>query len=635
MKLWPGWLPLLLWGMVACAPTPDQISDINLPAVLGSLASTATPTPVAVVTPTPAPITDRIAFISTRPSGGAPDIYVMNSDGSGLARLTDHPASDTSPAWSPDRRRIAFVSDRSGLNQIYLMEADGGNQQPLTDQPEGAAAPAWAPDGQQIAFIAGSEDKARLAILNQEDEAVTFLDIPLTGLDQPAWAPDGLKLAVVAPDPDRGGGQDIFLVNVESPQQPINLTHHPGDDEAPAWSPDGQRIAFQSDREGNDDVYVMYANGSAQTPLTDQPGFDGQPSWAGDSRRLVFVSDRDGKRAIYIMADNGGEATALTAPSLEAGLPAWQPPPPAPVVDTLVYAAASTGLHDLYTIGVNGANENDLTRNPGVDSTMPAWSPDGTQIAFASNQAGDYDIFILPLAGAQGQTQPSGSVELSDEPINLTNQAGKDLRPTWSPDGGQLAFESDRSGQWQVWLMASDGSSQRQLTNGSADSGNPAWSPDGSQIAFASNRTGNFDIYLLNADGSGEVLNLTNTPANEFNPAWAPQGDLLVFRSDQDETHQIYVVNADGTGLQRLLFTQADDDEPAWSPDGSQIAFISNRALGSEGRRNRQPNAPYALYVYDLKTRATNLVAGEGDMEFRYPSWKPRARGTQPFNPKG
>lgn len=152
MKYWPGWLPLLLGGMVACASTTATIPNISLPDALDTPAPTSTP-PVIEATPTPAPVTDKIAFASSRSANEKPDIYLMNSDGSGLARLTDDPAGDTSPAWSPDRGQIAFVSDRSGVNQLYVMEPDGSNQEVLTDQPAGASAPARSPDGRRIAFV--------------------------------------------------------------------------------------------------------------------------------------------------------------------------------------------------------------------------------------------------------------------------------------------------------------------------------------------------------------------------------------------------------------------------------------------------------------------------------------------------
>ena len=173
--------------------------------------------------------------------------------------------------------------------------------------------------------------------------------------------------------------------------------------------------------------------------------------------------------------------------------------------------------------------------------------------------------------------------------------------------------------------MDNDGGNSRQLTTGSADSGNPTWSPDGQRMAFASNRTGNFDLYLINIDGSGEPENLTRSSANEFYPAWSPRGDQLAFRSDRDGNYQIYVIDADGGNSRRLLYTAADDDQPVWSPDGRRIAFVSNRALGSDGQRSRQPSPSYALYVFDLDTRETKLIINkETGIGIRYPSWRPR-----------
>jgi Tol biopolymer transport system component len=145
-----------------------------------------------------------------------------------------------------------------------------------------------------------------------------------------------------------------------------------------------------------------------------------------------------------------------------------------------------------------------------------------------------------------------------------------------------------------------------------------------------------YDIFVLTVTGppdqaeedgsakiSNEPVNLTNDPAKDLRPAWSPQGGLLAFRSGQNERFQIYIVQTAAAGLRRLLFTEANDDQPAWSPDGRQIAFISNRALGSEGRRSRQPSPPYALYVFNLDARETKLVAGEGGIEFRYQELRP------------
>ena len=157
MRRWSFWLPLLLlWGVVACTSISDQILDVGQILATDEPTPTASLPPVIEATPTPAPVTDKIAFSATRSGSDKPDIYLMNSDGSGLARLTDDPAGDTAPVWSSNRRQIVFVSDRLGVNQLYLMDIGGSNQEALTDQPEGASAPAWSPDGSQIAFVDGT-----------------------------------------------------------------------------------------------------------------------------------------------------------------------------------------------------------------------------------------------------------------------------------------------------------------------------------------------------------------------------------------------------------------------------------------------------------------------------------------------
>lgn len=154
MMRWSIWLPLLLlWGVAACASLPEQLFDASQSAATDEPTPAGPPPPAVEVTPTPAPVTDKIAFSAARSDGEKPDIYLMNSDGTGLARLTDDPGYDTSPSWSLDRRQIAFVSDKSGVNQLYLMDIDGSNQEVLTAQPEGASVPAWSPNGSQIAFV--------------------------------------------------------------------------------------------------------------------------------------------------------------------------------------------------------------------------------------------------------------------------------------------------------------------------------------------------------------------------------------------------------------------------------------------------------------------------------------------------
>ncbi len=137
-----------------------------------------------------------------------------------------------------------------------------------------------------------------------------------------------------------------------------------------------------------------------------------------------------------------------------------------------------------------------------------------------------------------------------------------------------LTFASDRSGNWEIYVMEGDESSLRRLTDNPAEDSFPVWSPDGSQILFHSNRNGNFDIFVMNSDGSG-LRQLTSDARADTFPSWSPDGTQIVFQSKRDGPKQIYVMNSDGSGQTRLTHTAVDDQFPSWSPDGEWIVYSS------------------------------------------------------------
>ena len=199
-----------------------------------AIAPVATMAPAAT-TVTVAPATGKIAFTSAR--DGDSEIYVMNADGSGHTNLTNHPAFDEDPTWSPDGSQIAFISDRDGDSEIYVMNADGSGQTNLTNNPAIDADPAWSPDGTQIAFTSNRS--------NRENPA-----------------------------------PDIYVMNADGSNQ-TRLSNNPAHNLGLAWSPDGTQIAFGSNRDVNNfDIYVINADGSGQTRLTNIPGADFSPAWS-------------------------------------------------------------------------------------------------------------------------------------------------------------------------------------------------------------------------------------------------------------------------------------------------------------------------------------------------------------------
>ena len=185
----------------------------------------------------------------------------------------------------------------------------------------------------------------------------------------------------------------------------------------------------------------------------------------------------------------------------------------------------------------------------------------GGRVAFQSDRSGNFEVMIM---GSDGYN-----------PVNLTNNPASDAEPSWC-GGDSLAFASDRDGNWEIYIMSSDGTNQTRLTDGPAADNSPDCSPSGDRIAYTSARDGNDEIYVMNADGSNQQR-LTTAGAADNYPAWSPDGSKIAFVSDRDGNSEIYLMNADGTGVVNLTNDAEGDTGPAWSPGGGKIAFASNR----------------------------------------------------------
>ena len=260
----------------------------------------------------------------------------------------------------------------------------------------------------------------------------------------------------------------------------LRLTTDLGSDVLPAWSPDSKRIAFTSDRDGNDEIYVMNADGSNQTNLTRHDSGDWDSVWSPDGRRIAFTSIRDDNFEIYVM-------------------------------------------------NADGSNQTNLTRNTSGDWS-PAWSPDGQRIAFTSDRDGNFEIYVMDADGTN-QTR-------------LTRGNSFNLEPAWSPDGQRIAFMSDRDdGDTEIYVMDADGTNQTRLTRNTSDDWRPVWSPDGRRMAFTSGRDGNEEIYVMDADGTNQTR-LTRGNSFNLEPVWSPDGRHIAFRSDRDGNDEIYLISS-------------------------------------------------------------------------------------------
>ena len=272
----------------------------------------------------------QIAFVSQRDRN--PEIYVMDNDGKNQRRLTNNRAKDWSPSWSPDGKRIVFMSNRDGhvhakhgwaTYEIYVMNADGSNPQNVTDNPFDDRSPSWSPDGKRIAFTSNRDwdnpQSIDIYVMDADGSNPERLTNNPTEDEDPSWSPDGERIAFSTRRDGHvenkfGITYEIYVMDADG-QNEQRLTDNRNNDWDPVWSPDGKRIAFASDRKGDVvsfDIYVMDADGGNPQKLVNNRGWDSSPSWSPHGKRIVFTSERDGNYEIYVIDADGGNEQNLT-----------------------------------------------------------------------------------------------------------------------------------------------------------------------------------------------------------------------------------------------------------------------------------------------------------------------------------
>jgi TolB protein len=270
--------------------------------------------PAEDMLPTWSPDGKKIAFASKR--DGNLEVYVMNADGSGIKNLTNYSGNDSGPSWSPDGKKITFASRRNGNADIYIMGADGSNVKRLTNHDADDDMPRWSPDGKKITFQSKRDGKWDIYVMNADGINVKRLtkhdtDKRLsTGSCMPSWSPDGKKITF-----ESGiGNVEIYIMNADG-SGIKNITNCSAADTNASWSHDGKKIVFQSNRDKekdkmfNPDIYAMDADGSNVKRLTNHNAGNGQPSLSPDGKKIAFTSKKDGNMEVYVMYLDGVKST--------------------------------------------------------------------------------------------------------------------------------------------------------------------------------------------------------------------------------------------------------------------------------------------------------------------------------------
>jgi Tol biopolymer transport system component len=239
----------------------------------------------------------------------------------------------------------------------------------------------------------------------------------------------------------------------------------------------------------------------------------------------------------------------------------------------IAFVSTRDGDYAIFAMGADGGGQHRLTSRDSVDVSTPqrlffqvepAWSPDGSKIAFASRRAGTFDIYVMNADGTQTE--------------RLTSGKSIDNHPSYSPGGDLIAFVRDSD----IYVMNADGTGQRAVTGIDAEDFYPAWSPDGQWIAFVRRAAGvpSKEVWVTHPDGTDRHA-LTSLGGDALQPAWSPDSKQIVFSSKPPDgaRYELRTVGVDGKGLRGVVPTVSDNFAPSWSPDGERIAYVEDGAV--------------------------------------------------------
>ena len=303
----------------------------------------------------------RLAFASWR--SGLPQIYVMNSDGTGVNRISSTVEAAIEPTWAPGGGLVAFAGGDSLQHdvQIFVVSANGTNQVNLTRAPATVnVEPSWSPDGSRIAFMSMRDGNAEIYVMNSDGSGLHRLTKDSSVDSKPQWFPKGDAISFLS---NRGGKYEVYVMNPDGSRQHA-ITDPPHDVVDYAWSSD-RRLAFSSSRAGNQDIYATVWITAGEVQLTSDSLNQSDPAWSPDGEKIAYMSF-DG---MHIVARDG--STDQWVPNsnyLGFGL-AWSPDG-----SSIVLANLDNGDFDIVSTAPDGTGRINLTQSPG-DDIEPAWEP--------------------------------------------------------------------------------------------------------------------------------------------------------------------------------------------------------------------------------------------------------------------
>ena len=470
----------------------------------------------------PALSKDNIAFLY------ANDIWLVPRQGGDARRLTAVGNVVAGPFVSPDGSQVAFSSREQALQDVYVTGIEGGVPRRLTWEPTGSRAVGWSSDGTRVLFTSGHASTSvypRLFEVRADGVGPAEV-LPLPSAESGSMSADGSTLAYVpllqwqsAWKHYRGGQTTpIWLVNLKSLELE-KIPREGSNDFSPVW--EGGTVYFLSDRDGAVSLYSYDTHSKQVQRVLDNPGLDFKTVSAGPG---ALVIEQFGSLHLYDLASHQEHDVVV---KIRADLPALTPhlaAVPGAAIETL--AISPTGVRavveargDIFTLPAEKGDIRNLTHTPGSAERDPSWSPDGKSIAYFSDASGEYQLFIRDQEGLK----PPKVIDLGPEPSFF-------YAPRWSPDSKHIAYADKHLHIWYVDVGAGRPVKiDTGLRGGFGADTQLSWSPDSEWLAYTRDLESELHAVFLYSLATHTATQVTDGMSNAAHPAFDPNGKYLYF----------------------------------------------------------------------------------------------------------